>query len=177
MNRHPIFFVFLTFSMIILSCNEPQATTIQKQDLQSLSKARFKTAYGDILIKFKPKKAPATVSRIKTLISQNFYNGIVFHRVVPNFVIQAGDPTGTGSGGSGLKLKAEFSDLKHKPGTVAMARLGSDINSADSQFYICLGTPSHLDGQYTIFAEVSSGMDVVKKIKKGDKIIKATLEK
>lgn len=159
-----------------------QITTKKKQEGEKTSKttddvkARIKTIHGDVVFDFKEKVAPVTSARIKELVKKGFYNGITFHRVIPGFVAQAGDPTGTGSGGSGQNLKAEFSQLNHKPGIIAMARKGNDINSADSQFYITLGTPSHLDGKYTIFAEVVSGMDVANKIKQGDKIILMTLE-
>lgn len=137
---------------------------------------RLKTVHGDIKIKLFPNKAPNTTKRIKYLISTGFYNGLTFHRVEPGFVIQAGDPLGTGSGGSGKKLKAEFNDLKHERGTVAMARYPHDVDSADSQFYISFDKFPQLDSQYTIFGKVTSGMDVAEKIVKGDKIIVATLE-
>lgn len=141
----------------------------------SSDSVRVKTSKGDIVIKLLPEAAPNTVSRFKELVSQGFYNGTVFHRVIPGFVIQGGDPTGTGTGGSGTKLKAEFSELKHKKGTVAMAR-AQDINSADSQFYIALGAQPHLDGKYTIFGDVTEGVEVLDKIKKGDKMLSVSLE-
>ena len=106
----------------------------------------IKTVHGNITFKLYPKKAPNTVTRIIKLVNDGFYDGIKFHRVVPNFVIQAGDPTGSGSGGSGKKLKAEFNDAQHIKGTVSMART-SDPDSADSQFYISLNTLPHLDGE------------------------------
>ena len=105
-------------------------------------------------MKFLPKKAPNTVKRIKELINKNFYEGIQFHRVIEGFVIQAGDPTGTGVGGSGKKLKAEFNDEIHVKGTVAMARLGHDDDSADSQFYIALEHSSTSGWKYTVFGKV-----------------------
>ncbi|MCO5144338.1 MAG: peptidylprolyl isomerase [Oligoflexia bacterium] len=119
--------------------------------------------------KFYTNDAPNTVNRITQLISEGFYNGIVFHRVVPGFVVQAGDPTGTGSGGSGVKLKAEFNSHKHEEGIVSMART-SDPNSADSQFFIMLGKTPHLDGQYTVFGKTIEGYENVQKIRVGDKI-------
>lgn len=130
---------------------------------------------GTIKWKFFTNEAPNTVKRISQLISEGFYNGIVFHRVVPGFVVQAGDPTGTGAGGSGTKLKAEFSSVKHVPGIVSMART-QDPNSADSQFYIMLGTHPHLDGQYTVFAKVIEGYEHVEKIRQGDKIKSLTIQ-
>ncbi len=137
---------------------------------------RVKTIHGDIVIKLLEKKAPNTVKRIKYLVKKKFYNGLKFHRVIPGFVIQGGDPNGNGTGGSGTKLKAEFNDIKHVLGTVAMAR-SQQINSADSQFYISLGTHPHLDNNYTVFGMVTKGIEVVKKIKKNDKMIMINLEK
>ncbi len=130
---------------------------------------------GNVEIEFFPQEAPKTVARIKQLVAEGFYNGLNFHRVVPNFVVQGGDPKGDGTGGSGTKLPAEFNQHKHVEGTVAMAR-AADPNSADSQFYISLGTHPHLDNNYTVFGKVTSGMDLVKKIKPGDKMAKVTLK-
>ncbi len=137
---------------------------------------KIETKRGVITIETRPDVAPNTVARITELAKSGFYNGITFHRVIPGFVVQGGDPQGNGMGGSGKKLKAEFSDLKHELGTVAMARAGNDINSADSQFYISLGKHPHLDGKYTIFGKVIDGMDVVQKITKGDVMEKVTVE-
>lgn len=141
-------------------------------DENGLSKeeAVIKTIHGDITFKFYPKAAPNTVTRIIELIQSSFYDGIVFHRVVDNFVIQGGDPTGTGTSGSGKKLKAEFGNLKHELGTLAMAR-SQDIDSADSQFYICLRELPHLDGKYTIFGKMVSGFEILPKVVQGDKIL------
>jgi peptidylprolyl isomerase len=152
--------------------NETGKTSISAE---KATKARIKTVHGDIVLKFFPKDAPNTVTRIKELIAQGFYNGITFHRVIPGFVVQGGDPTGTGMHGSGKKLKAEFNQKKHVPGAVAMAR-AQDPDSADSQFYISLGTHPHLDGKYTIFGNVEKGLEVAQKIVQGDKIITFTLE-
>lgn len=141
---------------------------------------------GEVHIKLMPDVAPKTVARIKELVASGFYDGIVFHRVIAGFMAQTGDPTGTGMGGSGKNLPAEFSKVKHKRGIVSMAR-AADPNSADSQFFIMFESSPHLDGQYTVFGEVTSGMEFVDKIKKGDrysgtvenpdKIIKMTLGK
>lgn len=130
----------------------------------------IKTAKGNIEFKLYPEKAPNTVTRIIELVNQEFYDGIKFHRVVPNFVIQAGDPNGNGTGGSGKKLRAEFNDIQHIKGTVAMART-PDPDSADSQFYIALTTLPHLDKKYTVFGQVVNGLDVIDKIAKDDVII------
>ena len=146
-------------------------------DAAGLSKSTIviNTNKGVIKYKFYPKDAPETVNRMAQLIQQGFYNGLIFHRVVPGFVIQGGDPQGTGAGGSGQKLKAEFNDRRHVEGTVAMAR-AADPNSADSQFYISLGTHPHLDHSYTVYGQVIEGMDVAHKIQVGDKMLGVTLE-
>src|SRR6204780_2384915 len=112
---------------------------------------------GRVVIALKPDLAPNHVARIKELTRQGFYDGIAFHRVIAGFMAQTGDPRGDGTGGSGQKLKAEFSQAHHVRGTVSMARPG-DPNSADSQFFICFAPASFLDGKYTIFGQVSSGM-------------------
>ncbi|MCL2473515.1 MAG: peptidylprolyl isomerase [Alphaproteobacteria bacterium] len=121
---------------------------------------------GRVVIRLRPDLAPNHVARIKELTRQGFYDGVVFHRVLPGFMAQTGDPSGTGMGGSGKKLKAEFSKEKHVRGTVSMAR-ANDPNSADSQFFICFEPASYLDGQYTVWGEVVSGMEFVDKIKAG----------
>ena len=139
---------------------------------------------GPVVIKLRPDLAPVHAARVAELAKQGFYDGVVFHRVIDGFMAQTGDPTGTGTGGSGQKLKAEFSKESFKRGTLGMAR-AQDPHSADSQFFICFADTPHLNGQYTVFGEVTSGMEAVDKIKKGggsngmvsnpDKIIKATV--
>jgi len=121
---------------------------------------------GRVTIEMRPDLAPKHVARIKDLVRQQFYNGIVFHRVIEGFMAQTGDPTGTGTGGSGQNLDAEFSNEKHLRGTVSMAR-AADPNSADSQFFIVFKTAPWLDGQYSIWGQVTDGMDAVDNIKKG----------
>jgi len=153
---------------------ESKNEALSQIDELSKEEAVIRTAKGNLIIKFYENAAPNTVTRIKELITSGFYDGLIFHRVVPNFVIQTGDPTQTGSGGSGKKLKAEFSSLKHKKGTVAMART-QDVDSADSQFYIALTDLPQLDGQYTIFGQVVSGENILSQIIKGDKIISMSL--
>jgi cyclophilin family peptidyl-prolyl cis-trans isomerase len=143
---------------------------------------------GPVKIKLRPDLAPNHVERIKELAGQGFYDGVVFHRVIPDFMAQTGDPTGTGSGGSDLPdLKAEFSNEKHKRGTISMART-SNPNSANSQFFICFADAPWLDKQYSVWGEVVEGMEHVDAIKKGgehnngtisgepDKIIKMRVE-
>ena len=122
---------------------------------------------GPVKIKLRSDLAPNHVERIKALADKGFYDGVVFHRVIPGFMAQTGDPTGTGSGGSDLPdLKAEFSGEKHKRGTVSAAR-SANPDSANSQFYICFGDAPWLDRQYSVWGEVVEGMDNVDKIKKG----------
>jgi peptidylprolyl isomerase len=125
-------------------------------------------AFGRVVISLQPAVAPKTCEQIKKLVRAGFYNGVVFHRVLDGFMAQTGDPTGTGTGGSGHPLKAEFSSEPFARGVVAMART-SDPNSADSQFFIMFGAAPALDGKYTIFGHVESGMEFVDKIKKGDR--------
>ena len=142
---------------------------------------------GPVKIELRPDLAPGHVERVKTLAGQGFYDGVVFHRVIPGFMAQTGDPTGTGSGGSDLpNLKAEFSDYKHTKGTVSAARTANP-NSANSQFYICFDDAPWLDKQYSVWGEVVSGMEHVDALKKGgehnngaisgepDKILKARI--
>lgn len=127
-------------------------------------------ATGQVVIEMRPDLAPAHVVRIKKLTRQGFYNGVVFHRVIAGFMAQTGDPTGTGTGGSGQKLKAEFNlptKARHERGTVSMARAQSR-DSADSQFFICLAAAPFLDGQYTIWGQVVEGMEYVDAIKIAD---------
>lgn len=123
--------------------------------------------YGRVVIEMLPKVAPNHVKRIKELTRQGFYDGVKFHRVIDGFMAQTGDPTGTGMGGSGQKLKAEFNKTPHTRGAVSMAR-AMDPDSADSQFFICFGDERFLDGQYTVWGRVVSGMEYVDMIKRGE---------
>jgi peptidylprolyl isomerase len=129
---------------------------------------------GRVVIAMRPDLAPGHVAQIKKLARQGFYDGVPFHRVIDGFMAQTGDPTGTGTGGSGNKLKAEFSSEKHVRGTVSMARAQSP-DSADSQFFICLAPAPFLDNQYTVWGHVESGMEYVDKIKKGDQARNGTV--
>ena len=136
---------------------------------------------GDVVIRLRPDLAPGHVQRITELANSGFYNGVPFHRVIPGFMAQGGDPTGTGTSGSKLpNLKAEFSREPHVRGTASMART-SDPNSANSQFFICFGDAGFLDGQYTVWGQVESGMEHVDALPVGEpprdpgKIVKATV--
>jgi len=122
---------------------------------------------GQVTIRTRPDLAPGHVARIKELASQGFYDGLTFHRVIDGFVAQGGCPKGSGSGGTGQKLKAEFNDAKHVRGTLSMARAGHP-DSADCQFFICLDAVPYLDGQYTVWGEVTEGMDLVDALPRGE---------
>ena len=122
---------------------------------------------GDVKIELFEDVAPNHVKRIKELVKQKFYDGIIFHRVIEGFMAQTGDPDGNGTGGSGKNLKAEFSDYEYKYGTVGMAR-SMNPDSGDSQFFICFDGCSHLTGQYTVWGQVISGMEVVEKLTVGE---------
>jgi len=135
---------------------------------------KIETEHGDILIELYADSAPNTVANFKALAGKGYYDGLIFHRVIPGFMAQGGDPDGRGTGGPGYKVKAEFNERKHVRGTVAMAR-SSDPDSAGSQFYICYGDTPHLDGQYTIFGQVVEGMDAVDAIKQGDAMSKVSV--
>jgi peptidylprolyl isomerase/peptidyl-prolyl cis-trans isomerase B (cyclophilin B) len=129
---------------------------------------------GEIRIEFFPADAPKTVENFVTLARKGYYNGLTFHRVVPGFVVQGGDPQGNGTGGPGYTIKAEFNQRKHVRGTLAMAR-SQDPDSAGSQFYITYGPQPHLDGSYTVFGQVTSGMEHVDGIKQGDRMRSVTI--
>ncbi|MEO9774816.1 peptidylprolyl isomerase [Roseibium sp.] len=129
----------------------------------------METSKGSVVIEMKPDLAPGHVARIKELVREGFYDGIVFHRVIDGFMAQTGCPQGTGTGGSGKKLPAEFSKHKHVRGTCSMAR-AQDPNSGDSQFFICFTDAPWLDGQYTAWGEVIEGMDNIDNIKRGEPV-------
>lgn len=186
-NFFKLFLIALAFTSI--SANATENKNLQnkgnKMTEQNLENVIYlDTKDGRVEIELLPNKAPKTVARIKELVKKGFYDGIVFHRVISGFMAQTGDPTGTGMGGSGQKLRAEFNDEHHGRGAVSMAR-AMDPDSADSQFFICLADAGYLDGEYTVFGRVTKGMEFVDKIKKGsggdgkvsspDKIVKMQL--
>jgi peptidylprolyl isomerase len=125
--------------------------------------------HGRVVIALRPDLAPKHVARIKELAREKFYDGVVFHRVIDGFMAQTGDPTGTGAGGSGRKLTAEFNAEPHVRGTCSMARAQAP-NSADSQFFICFDDATFLDRQYTVWGQVIEGMEHVDKIKRGEPV-------
>lgn len=132
-----------------------------------MQKIKLTLTDGEVIIEMLPNIAPKHVARITELIKSGFYNGLSFHRVIDGFMAQTGCPRGDGCGGSGTKIPAEFSSETFSRGAVGMAR-ASDINSADSQFFICFDDCSFLDGKYTLWGRVVSGMEFVDKIKRGD---------
>ena len=151
------FFKILFFLLFINNAMSQDLTNIVYLELKD----------GRVVIEMKPDQAPKHVKRIKELINEKFYDGLVFHRVIDGFMAQTGDPQGNGTGGSGQNIPAEFNSLPHIRGTVSMAR-AQDPDSADSQFFICFKESSFLDGQYTVWGQVIEGMEFVDMIKKGD---------
>src|SRR5713226_7174417 len=145
------------------TAEEAKALAAEANSLQ----ARIATGQGDVVFAFYPDDAPTTVAAFIKLARAGFYDGLTFHRVEPGFVIQGGDPVGNGTGGPGYTLDAEFNELPHLKGTVAMAR-SSNPNSAGSQFYICLEDAPFLNRQYTVFGHVVEGQSVVDSIRPGD---------
>jgi len=129
----------------------------------------LKTTQGTVTIELRPDLAPNHCARIKQLAREEFYDGIVFHRVIDGFMAQTGCPEGTGTGGSGQNMAAEFSDEPHVRGTASMARAASP-DSADSQFFICFEESSFLDGEYTVWGKVVDGMDTIDKLKRGEPV-------
>ncbi|MPZ41205.1 MAG: peptidylprolyl isomerase [Rhizobiales bacterium] len=129
----------------------------------------LETTRGKVVIAMRPDLAPGHVARIKELVREGFYDDIVFHRVIDGFMAQTGCPQGTGTGGSGKKLKAEFNREPHRRGTVSMAR-AQNPDSGDSQFFICFDDAAFLNGQYTVWGQVTEGMENVDKIKRGEPV-------
>jgi peptidyl-prolyl cis-trans isomerase B (cyclophilin B) len=167
-NRWIIAFVLLVAATFKVEAS-PDKTEKTEEKKEMLS-AILHTNKGDITIELTPDKTPVTVASFVNLIKHDYYSGITFHRVIPGFVIQGGDPTGTGSGGPGYKFEDEFDpSLKHSSaGILSMANAGPKTNG--SQFFITLDPQPHLDNRHSVFGKVTSGMDVVKKIAGGDKI-------
>lgn len=157
--------------------NVPVEPTVPNVDATKKYTAVIKTSKGDIVVELYPKEAPLSVTNFKQLADLGYYNGLTFHRVVPDFVIQGGDPTATGSGGPGYTIRGEIG-LAHKKGALAWARTGDAVNpdrrSSGSQFYIAIEALPQLDNQYTVFGQTTKGMDVVEKIQVGDKIESVT---
>lgn len=138
-----------------------------------MKKAIIETEKGKIVIELFDKEAPKTVENFVKLINKGFYDGLNFHRVIDNFMVQGGCPTGTGTGGPGYSIKCEINPKKHRTGTLSMAHAGK--NTGGSQFFITHAPQPHLDGVHTVFGQVKEGMDVVNKIKQGDVMTKVTI--
>lgn len=135
--------------------------------------AVIETNKGKLVLELFAKNVPKTVNNFVFLAREGFYDGVTFHRVIPGFMAQGGDPTGTGSGSPGYKFADEFTSHKHVTGAVSMANAGSNTNG--SQFFICYAPQSHLDGKHSVFGQLTEGMDVLKKIENGDVMQKVTI--
>ncbi|MCC6932522.1 MAG: peptidylprolyl isomerase [Deltaproteobacteria bacterium] len=175
--------VFLVLSFCFL-CVQSKASNVLPFELpvnpaKLPHSASVDTTKGLFKIKFYPDKAPLHVRNFEYLVSKGFYTGIDFHLYQEGYIIQTGDPKGNGKGGPGYNLPPEFSDVKHYEGTISMARAMGESNperlSSGSQFFICLRRANHLDGMFTTFAEVISGMDNVRRLRIGDKILSMEL--
>jgi peptidyl-prolyl cis-trans isomerase B (cyclophilin B) len=152
--------------------NKPPAMQI---DLKKTYLVTMQTNKGDIVLELYPPYAPKTVNNFVFLTQEGFYDGVTFHRVISNFMIQGGDPTGSGRGGPGYQFEDELrgNPLKHETGVISMANAGPNTNG--SQFFITHAPQPHLDGKHTVFGKVTSGMDVVNAIRQGDQMIKVTV--
>lgn len=164
--------IMVTFCLAYTASAEVKSKKFTKEEIKKMSdtKAVIETKFGNIELKFFPDIAPNHVNNFIELAKKGFYDGTIFHRVIPGFMIQGGDPNSKdpnksrhGMGGPGYQVKAEFSNKSHKRGILSMAR-AQDPDSAGSQFFICVADSFFLDKQYTVFGEVVSGMDVVDKI-------------
>jgi peptidyl-prolyl cis-trans isomerase B (cyclophilin B) len=147
------------------SYNSPIPMTI---DVNRKYTALIKTAKGDLVLELYPQDAPVTVNNFVTLARKGFYNGLTFHRVIPDFMAQGGDPSGNGTGGPGYTFQDEFSSRTHQAGSLSMANSGPNTNG--SQFFICYTPQPHLNGKHTVFGQLTQGMDVLKKLVNGDKM-------
>lgn len=156
------------------SYSKPPAVTI---DIKKKYTATLETEHGDLVLELFAADAPNTVNNFVFLAREGFYDGTVFHRVIGDFVVQGGDPTGTGTGGPGYKFADEFSKRKHGTGTLSMANAGPNTNG--SQFFITYSPQSHLDGHHSVFGQIKDideGMKIIKQIKQGDKLNKVLIE-
>jgi peptidyl-prolyl cis-trans isomerase B (cyclophilin B) len=147
------------------SYNSPVPMVI---DINKKYTAVIKTAKGDLTLELYPQDAPVTVNSFVSLARKGFYNGLTFHRIIPGFMAQGGDPTGTGSGGPGYKFQDEFSSRAHQAGSLSMANSGPNTNG--SQFFICYAPQPHLNGKHTVFGQLTQGMDALKQLVNGDKM-------
>ena len=153
-----------------MSYSEPPSMTI---DTSKQYTATIETAKGDIVLELFANDVPVTVNNFVFLTREGFYDNTTFHRVIPDFMAQGGDPTGTGSGGPGYKFADEFTEHTHAAGTLSMANAGPNTNG--SQFFITYTPQSHLDNHHSVFGQLTDGMDVLKALKNGDTIIRITI--
>ena len=152
------------------SYNSPTPMVI---DVNKKYTAVIKTAKGDLTLELYPQNAPVTVNNFVSLARKGFYNGLTFHRIIPGFMAQGGDPTGTGAGGPGYKFQDEFSQRTHVTGALSMAKSGPNTNG--SQFFICYAPQPHLNGKHTVFGQCTQGMDVLNKLVNGDKMTEVVI--
>jgi len=156
-------FALMTSAVPVGAGERPSPPTAEEVAKYAKAKATITTRLGTMVVEFYPDKAPLHVKNFITLAESGFYNGTSFHRVIPGFMIQGGDPEGNGTGGPGYTIPAEFNDLKHVPGILSMAR-SRNPDSAGSQFFIMVGTSTSLDNQYTVFGKVIEGQETADKI-------------
>ena len=142
-------------------------------DVNKKYTALIKTARGDLTLELYPQDAPVTVNSFVSLARKGFYNGLTFHRIIPGFMAQGGDPTGTGSGGPGYKFQDEFSSRTNQEGSLSMANSGPNTNG--SQSFICYAPQPHLNGKHTVFGQLTQGMDALKQLVNGDKMTEVTI--
>lgn len=161
----------------IAMAQENKGTDEVAIDDKALPQAKITTKYGDMVIELFEDETPNTVANFVSLIEKGYYDGLKFHRVVPDFVIQGGDPTGTGAGGPGYRIRceAETNKTKHSRGVLSMAHAGKDTGG--SQFFITHRATPHLDGKHTVFGRVVSGVEIVDKVQQGDLMDKVTMLK
>jgi peptidyl-prolyl cis-trans isomerase B (cyclophilin B) len=152
------------------SLNSPIPMVI---DVNKKYSALIKTAKGDLALELYPQDAPVTVNSFVSLARKGFYNGLTFHRIIPGFMAQGGDPTGTGSGGPGYKFQDEFSSRTHQAGSLSMANSGPGTNG--SQFFICYAPQPHLNGKHTVFGQLTQGMDILTQLANGDKMTEVVI--
>ena len=159
-----------------MSDNQWDRPPAMQIDTDKTYKVTMETVRGPIVLELYPEYAPKTVNNFVFLVQEGFYDGVAFHRVIDNFVIQGGDPTGTGRGGPGYRFEDETrgNPLKHETGVISMANAGPNTNG--SQFFITHSPQPHLDGKHTVFGKVVSSMDTVNKVRQGDKMLKVVVE-
>ena len=175
----PVAAAIIASGLIMAGCNKPTSNEPKREEktmTEPLPQVTIETERGKIVLELAEDDAPNTVANFISLADKGFYNGGVFHRVLPNFMIQGGDPTGTGTGGPGYVIADECSPrLKHERGVISMANAGP--NTGGSQFFIIHVPTTWLDGKHAIFGRVTSGLDVVDAVKQGDKIVRITVDR